>query len=140
MSEVNNATPEELVEDFTVEMEESAEIPSPIDPTLTHSGEAADAKATGDAIRAAVAKLVLNGKSPTDNVIIIYAGDIRMSDDDGAQTIAEAIEAAGDKDASGIMYDVENLVTVKDALDELDADMTNEEIDDIFETVFGGGE
>jgi len=140
MSEVNNATPEELVEDFTVEMEESAEVPSPIDPTLTHSGEAADAKATGDAIRAAVAKLVLNGKSPTDNVIIIYAGDIRMSDDDGAQTIAEAIEAAGDKDASGIMYDVENLVTVKDALDELDADMTAEEIDEIFETVFGGGE
>ena len=42
MSEVNN-TPEELVEDITVESEEAQEIPSPIDPTLKHPGQAADA-------------------------------------------------------------------------------------------------
>lgn len=139
MSEVNN-TPEELVEDITVEAEEAQEIPSPIDPTLTHAGEAADAFATGQAIAAVLTRLILNGKTAVANAITLYAADILMSADPGAQTLAQAIEAAGDKDAVDIMYDADNLVTVKDALDQLDADMTNEEIDEIFENVFGGGE
>ena len=139
MSEVNN-TPEELVEDITVEVEEAQEIPSPIDPTLTHPNEAADAFATGQAIAAVLTKLILNGKSAVANAITLYAADIMMSDAQGAQTVAQAIEAAGNKGANDVMYDPENLVSVKDALDAIDTamgtDLTETEIDDIWDEVF----
>ena len=141
MSEV---TPQELVEEITRTVEEAEVIPTPVDPTLKIAGEAADAKATGDAIAASVGKLVVNGKSPSSNVVNLYAGDIHMSDEEGAQTIAAAVEAAADKDASDILYDADNLVTIKAALDDvydtLDSELTEAEIDTIFESVFGGGE
>ena len=141
MSETNT-NPEELVENFTVQMEDAHEVPSPIDPTLTHAGEAADAKATGDAIAAMIGKLQINGKTPSDNVIVLLATDIRMSNAAGALTIAAAIEAAADKDASEIIYT--GSTTIKAALDEintaLETDLTETEITEIFESVFGGGD
>ena len=140
MSEVNNNNAEDLIEDVEYEVDDSPVVPGPIDPTLTQSGVAADAKAVGEAIAAMISKLILNGKTAVANAITLYAGDILMSDADGAQTIAAAIEAAGDKAAADIMYDEANLVTVKDALDQLDTDLTDEEIDTIFESVFGGVE
>ena len=139
MSEVNN-TPEELVEDITVEVEEAQEIPSPIDPTLTQPGQAADAFAVGQAIAAVLTKLILNGKTAVANAITLYAADILMSDAQGAQTLAQAIEAAGNKKAEDIMYDPENMVSVKTALDAIDTalakDMTEAEIDEIWDEVF----
>lgn len=139
MSEVNN-TPEELVEDITVEVEEAQEIPVPIDPTLTHQGEAADAKATGDAIAAVAGKIKINGKSATNNEFTLLAADMKMSAAEGAQTVAQAIEAAGNKKAEDIMYDQENMVSVKTALDAIDTalakDMTEAEIDEIWDEVF----
>ena len=39
-----------------------------------------------------------------------------------------------------VLSPLKRLTELTGCLDELDADMTNEEIDDIFETVFGGGE
>ena len=140
MSEVNNTPEEELVEDITVEVEEAQEIPSPVDPTLSHMGEAADAYATGLAIAAMIARLVLNGKTAVANAITLYAGDILMSSAEGAQTIAAAIEAVSDKNAADIIYDTETLQTVKEALDEINTDLTETEIDEIMETVFGGGD
>ena len=139
MSEVNN-TPEELVEDIAVEVEEAQEIPSPIDPTLTHPNEAADAFAVGQAIAAVLTKLILNGKTAVANAITLYAADILMSASQGAQTVAQAIEAAGNKGANDVMYDPENLVSVKDALDAIDTamgtDLTETEIDEIWDEVF----
>lgn len=141
---MSELTPEELVEEVAAEVDEAPVIPAPVDPTLTISGEAADAKATGDAIAAVIGKLLLNGKSAVNNAIILYATDILMSSADGAITISAAVEAANDRDATTIMYDAGNLVTIKAKIDEMvetiDSELSNEDIDTIFESVFGGEE
>lgn len=141
MSEVT-PTPEELVEDISLTVDDASVIPVPIDPTLSHEGEAADAKATGDAIDAVFSGAQVNGKTYTDKAVTLYATDIAMSSEEGAQTIAETVEGISDKDASEIMYDTDNLVTIKDAIDgiktEIDTELTTEEIDDLFDEVFEG--
>lgn len=137
-----NVTVEDLVRNVTFSIQRANVIPTPVDPTLSNEGEAADAKATGDAIAGVLGNLRVNTKAPENNAVVLYAGDIRMSDDEGAQTIVEAVESAGDRDASAIMYDTENLTTIKDALDEIyetiDSELTEGEIDAIFDSVFGG--
>ena len=141
MSEV---TPQELVEDIEYEVEDANLVQTPIDPTLSIQGEAADAKATGDAVAGVIGNLRVNTKAPTDNAITLYATDIAMSSSAGASTIAEAVTAANSKDANDIMYDSTNLVTVKAAIDgiktTIDTELTSAQIDAIFEEVFGGGD
>ena len=139
MSEV---TPSELVEEITLSVDDATVIPMPIDPTLSIEGEAADAKATGDAITAVFSGAKVNSKAFVSKEVTLYATDIAMSDAEGAQTISAAIEGISDKDASEIMYDSGNLVSVKDAIDgikeDLDTELTTEEIDDLFDEVFEG--
>ena len=141
MSEV---TPNELVEDITLTVSEASVVPAPVDPTLTIPGEAADAKATGDAIAGVIGGLRINSKSPSGGSITLYAGDIYMNNEEGAQTIAAAIESAGDKDADDIIYDETNLISVKGAIDaintELESELSEADIDGIFDEVFGGGD
>ena len=135
-------TPEELVEEIDMTVDDATVIPIPIDPTLSHEGEAADAKATGDAIAGVFGGATVNGKAFVNKEVSINATDIKISGEQGAQTVAQVIENIGDKDASDIMYDAENLVTVADALDgintELETGLTDEEIDEIFDEVFEG--
>lgn len=137
-------TPESLIKRVHFTLRGANVIPVPIDPTLSHEGESADAKATGDAIAGVLANLLVNGKGVINNLITLLASDIKMSSEVDAPTIVEAIETASDRDASAVMYDTTNLVTVKDALDSintaLESDLTEEEIDDILEEVFGGDE
>ena len=143
MSEIT-PTPEELVEEINLTVDDATVIPMPIDPTLSHEGEAADAAATGNAIAGVINNLRVNTKAPVNNAITVLATDIPMSSDAGAQTVAEALSGVADRDASSIMYDSTELVTVKDALDSinesLDSELTTEQIDEIFEDVFGGGD
>lgn len=139
MSEVT-PTPEELVEEISLTVDDATVIPMPIDPTLSNQGEAADAKATGDAIAAAVAGLSVNTKTPVNNAITVYGTDIYVSNATGAQTITAALEATASTNASQIMYDTVNLVSVKDAIDgiktEIDTELTSAQIDKIFDEVF----
>ena len=150
MSEVNETTqnPEDLVRRVSFRVRSASVIPVPIDPTLSNEGEAADAKATGDAIAAVIDDLRVNGKSATASgglkVITVYAGDILMSDASGAQTVAEAIQTATSVTAQNVIYNPTTLVTVKDALDDIylqiDSELSEEDIDDIFDSVFGEGD
>lgn len=141
MSELT-PTPEELIEEVTFTVDEAQVVPMPIDPTLSHEGEAADAAAVGNAIAGVFVGATVNGKNIVNKAVTVYSADIKMSDAEGAQSIAEAFESIQDKDASEIMYDTENLVTVKDALDgiaeDLESEISTEEIDAILDEVFGG--
>lgn len=140
MSE-NTPTADELVEEINLTVSDATIVPMPIDPTLSNEGEAADAKATGDAIDAVFSGAKVNNKAFTDKAVTIYAGDIAMSDAEGAQTVSEAITSAASSTANDIMYDSDNLVSVKDAIDgikeEIDTELTEDEIDAIFDEVFG---
>lgn len=137
MSEV---TPQELVEEIEYEVEDATVIPQPIDPTLSIAGEAADAKATGDAIADVFNGANVNGKSFVNKAVTLYGSDIKMSSAEGAQTIAEAISSVTDKDASEIIYDTAELISVKDAIDgikeTIDGEISTAEIDAIFDEVF----
>ena len=154
MSEVNS-TPEELVEEINLTVDdEPAEqlsmsvrdadvVPVPIDPTLTIQGEAADAKATGDAIASAVGGVTVNTKTQDANHnITVYGTDISMSSASGAQTVSEAVTAIGNRTANDILYDSTNLVTIKGALDDIyaqiDTELSTDDIDAIIDDVFGG--
>lgn len=139
MSEIN---PEELVEEVGYDVEDADVIPTAIDPTLTIAGEAADAKATGDAIGAVLGNLRVNTKAPVNNAMTLYGDDIYVSDAEGAQTITEAIEAANDKNAADIMYNTSDMTTVADALNSINTAMetsiSEADIDTIVDEVFGG--
>jgi len=139
MSEI---TPEELVEEISYEVEDAEVVQSPIDPTLSIAGEAADAKATGDAIAAVFVGAKVNNKSFAGKSVTLYGSDINVTNAAGAQTLAEAIDSIGQKTADGITYDPDNLITVKGALDDIyeqmDTDLTTAEIDEMFAEVFEG--
>ena len=142
MSENTNPTADELIRNVTFSIQRSTTIPTPVDPTLSNEGEAADAKATGDAIAGVINNLRVNTKAPVSNAITIYGSDIAVTNDAGAQTVAQALESLAGTTANDIMYDSTNLVTVKAAIDgiieDIDSELSEAEIDAIIEEVFGG--
>ena len=155
MSELIPENPEELLKTVHINIQQNTPtvirsvrsasvIPIPIDPTLTHQGEAADAYATGQAIANVWDGATVNGKAPVNKAFTVYATEMLMSSEQGAQNVAQAIENANGRTANDIMYDAENLTTVAGAIDGIKSDMGGEiseaEIDEIFEEVFGGDE
>ena len=142
---MSEPTANDLVRRVGFTVRSASVIPMPIDPSLTNEGEAADAKATGEAIAAVLDREKVNDKTTTVSgnykVVVLYASDIKVSDAEGAQTIAEALAASASSTASTIMYDTTNLVTIKDAIDgikdEIDTELTEDEIDAIIDEVFG---
>lgn len=155
MSELIPENPEELLKTVHINIQQrtptvirsvrsASVIPIPIDPTLTHQGEAADAYATGQAIANVWDGATVNGKAPVNKAFTVYATEMLMSNEQGAQNVAQAIENANGRTANDIMYDAQNLTTVKGAIDGIKSDMDGEiseaEIDEIFEEVFGGDE
>ena len=121
MSEINlNEEVEEVVDDATV-------MTVPIDDTLSISGEAADAKAVGDALAlkadaSAINTIKVNEQSADNQGQILLTGeDVPMSDTDET-TLKAAIEAEQDKTAGDIpMTSAEDSDSIADAIEDLQA-------------------
>ena len=98
---------DELNEVFEEEMDDASVITIPLDTTLTNSGEAADAKAVGDALAlkadlSAVTEINVNGQEPDNQGNIIVDGtDIQMSSTD-TTTLKAAIEGAAARTGADI--------------------------------------
>lgn len=110
MSEINmNEEVEMVIEDATV-------ITTPIDDTLTISGDAADAKAVGDALAlkadiSQITGITVNGQSAdAQGAILVDGTQIEMSSTD-TTTLAEAIEAATERNGDDIPIDDEEGAT-----------------------------
>ena len=124
MSEIN------LNDEVQVFVEDASVITVPIDDTLTQSGEAADAKAVGDALAlkadaSAVTAISVNGET-ADNQgkILINAGDIPMSDQLGADTVAEAIASLGGETAESIPMSDSDTTKISEKIAAMDTSIT----------------
>ena len=130
MSEIN------MNDVVTQTVRDSEVITVPIDDTLSVSGEAADAKAVGDALAlkadaSAVNQIQVNGQgADNQGLILIDATDIPMSDAVGAPTIASAISSTQAKTADAIAMSgsdettvAEKIVDIEDALEADEAAM-----------------
>lgn len=149
MSEVN----ENLNEQVEEEIDDATVVTVPIDETLTRHGEAADAKAVGDALAEKADKseisqnITVNGQSKDaqgniqvnaehipyatgksvkqklDDIDGKTAEDIYMSDGDNPQTVAQAIENAGSKTADQIPMAEGSIETVGERIGSIEDDI-----------------
>lgn len=143
MSEVN----ENLNEQVEEEIDDATVVTVPIDETLTRHGEAADAKAVGDAIANLQNDVTVNGqqkdanndikvgaehvpystgvsvKQKIDAVDSKTAEDILMASGQGAQSVAQAIENAGSKTADQIPMAEGSIETVGERIGSIEDDI-----------------
>lgn len=149
MSEVN----ENLNEQVEEEVDDATVVTVPIDETLSRHGEAADAKAVGEALDLKADKseisqnITVNGQSKDnqgniqvnaehvpyatgksvkqklDDIDGKTAEDIYMSDGDNPQTVAEAIENAGSKTADQIPMAEGSIETVGERIGSIEDDI-----------------
>ena len=131
MSEIN------LNEEVTMVVEDATVITTPIDDTLTVSGDAADAKAVGDALalkadKSQLTNVTVNGQSPDQQGAILIDGTDIPANDTDEDTIAEALAALDEKTGADIAIDGESgsdtianvIGGIQDVLDTFEADTT----------------
>ena len=114
---------ENLNEEVHVIVEDATVITVPIDDTLSNSGEAADAKAVGDALALKADRselqtaVTVNGQSAdAQGKIIVTAADTKMSSSDNT-TVKAKIEAVDGKTGADIPVDSsQGAQTIKQAL------------------------
>ena len=113
----------DMNEMFTISFDDASVITVPIDDTLSNSGEAADAKAVGDALALKADRselqtaIEVNGQSAdAQGKIIVTAADTKMSSSDNT-TVKAAIEAVDGKTGADIpVDDTQGAQTIKQAL------------------------
>lgn len=112
----------DLNEVFEETMDDATVITVPIDDTLSNSGEAADAKAVGDALAlkadlSQITSINVNGQEADNQGMILIDGtDIPLSDATGAPTIAQAFDSISEKTADEIAMSDEDETTVAEAI------------------------
>ena len=107
MSEIN------MNEEVTMVVEDATVITTPIDDTLTVSGDAADAKAVGDALalkadKSQLTNVTVNGQAPDQQGAILIDGTDIPANDTDEDTIAEALAALDAKTGADIAIDGES--------------------------------
>ena len=127
MSEVNQNEEVNMNEEVSVVVEDATVITTPIDDTLTISGDAADAKAVGDALAlkanlADVKNIKVNAQSADNQGQIYIDGeDIQMGTGD-TRTLRTAIEAAEGRTGATIPLDgTQGATNIAAKITEIDA-------------------
>ena len=113
---------EDMNEVFTVNFADSEVITVPIDDTLSNTGEAADAKAVGDALALKADKSELSAAITVDGqaadaqgAILLYGSHIQVSDSDSTKLDAK-LEALGNKTAQDILMGGGSTETIAQAI------------------------
>jgi len=127
MADNENEVLDDLNEEFEEEMDDATVITVPIDTTLSNSGEAADAKAVGDALAlkadaSSITTIDVNGQSADlQGHIIVNGTEIAMSDTDET-TLKDAIDSLGGKTGATIPINSEpEAQTIEEAIAEIGA-------------------
>lgn len=130
MSETTNTTttPEELNDDIVEEIDDASVVTVPIDDTLSISGEAADAKAVGDALAEKADRSELQTQvkvnyqeADAQGLILLRAEHIPMSNAQNAKNVKQAVEEAIGKTAEDIkMSSALNAPTVAEKIQNID--------------------
>lgn len=123
MSEIDlNEVFEETIDDATV-------ITVPLDTTLQNAGEAAEAKAVGEALAlkadaASVNAIQVNGQAADNQGLILIDGtNIPLTDAPGAPTIAQAVNSSQARTADGIQMSDDDETTVAEKIGELETEL-----------------
>ena len=120
---------DDLNEVFEEAMQDAVVITVPIDDTLSNSGEAADAKAVGDALAlkanaSDIASIKVNEQQADNQGQILLSGeDVPVSETD-ERTIAAAIGAAEDRTAADIAMGASDETTIAEKMAEVETSAT----------------
>lgn len=124
-----NTSTSDLNDVFTVEFADAEVITVPIDDTLSNSGEAADAKAVGDALAGKadlsdIANIKVNAQAADNQGQILLSGeDVPVSDED-TRTIAVAIGAAEGRTAADIQMSSSDSTTISAKIEAVEESAT----------------
>lgn len=140
---------EELMEQVEEEIEDAGVITVPIDDTLTHSGEAADAKKVGDELAKKADKteipnaITVNNKSKdANNNILVLADDIPYDAGQDQPSVKEKIDTLIGQTAADIpMSEEQGAQTIAEAIEDAagrtaeDIPMSDEDLTTIAEAI-----
>jgi len=121
MSELNNE--QDLNEEILDEIDDAEVITVPIDDTLSISGEAADAKAVGDALAlkadaSSIVAISVNGQTADlQGAILVDGSDIPAQNDSDTESVAGALARIGARTAADIpMSSAQGAQSIADAI------------------------